>query len=246
VEGGIIGKDKGHCTAGGSITCRYISNATLIAGGNISCHGEVAHARIVCGGRLTVERGPLVSGHVTANGGVSCRSLGSPANAKILLEAGFDEKFRGVKATLDEITARRKNAAHIREVVARIMQHSRKLMPGQQQEVTKAVAKADEAEKSANEMLQSLRELYEASRRNSVGEIVEQEILHAGVTVRFCGVEGTIESDFKGPLSLVPRQHEGEWKLFLIDGRSKSTHELPSHPWHDSVIDAIRKAVEAA
>jgi len=212
VGGGIVGKDKGCCTAGGDITCKYVTNATLIAAGNVSSQGEIAHARIICGGRLTVERGPLASGHVTANGGVCCRSLGSPTGAKVLVEVGFDENFRSTaKARLHEFLAQRKIAA------------------------------ANPAEKSTGDTLQRLREKHLAIRQKSNCEILVQEILHAGVTMRFLGVEATTESAWKGPLRLVPRQHDDEWELALIDTASNSTHIVPSRPWHDAAYEALQK-----
>jgi len=214
VGGGIVGKDKGHCTAGGDITCKYITNATLIAGGNISSHGEIAHARIICGGRLTVERGPLASGHMTANGGVSCRSLGSPTGGRVLVEVGFDDNFRS--------TAK----AHIQEILAQ-----------------KKTAAANGAKKSPDDLLGRLREEYLASRQKSNSEILVQEILHAGVTMRFMGVEATTESAWKGPLRLAARQHQDEWELVLTDTRSNSTQILPSRPWHDAAFDAFLKLI---
>jgi uncharacterized protein (DUF342 family) len=222
VGGGIIGKDKGRCTAGGDITCKYITNATLTADGNILSHGDIAHARLVCGGRLTVERGPLTSGHVTANGGVSCRSLGSYTGTPVLVEVGFDDKFRSTaKAALHDILAWKKTAQHQRAA-------------GQMHD-------AAESERTADELLGHLRDAFTASHKTSVPEILVQDILHAGVMVRFPGISATIECDWKGPLRMIPRQHDNEWQLNLIDLRTKSTHTLPSHPWHDAAFDVLQK-----
>jgi uncharacterized protein (DUF342 family) len=216
VGGGIVGKDKGRCTAGGDITCKYLTNATLTAAGNVSSQGEIAHARIICGGRLTVERGPLASGHVTANGGVCCRSLGSPTGAKVLVEVGFDDNFRSTaKARLHEILVQKKLAA------------------------------ANQGEKSTDDTLHRLREEYRAIHQKSNCEILVQEILHAGVTMRFLGVEAITESAWKGPLRLVPRQRDDEWELVLIDTASNSTHVLPSRPWHDAPYEALQKLIAA-
>jgi uncharacterized protein (DUF342 family) len=214
VGGGIVGKDKGRCTAGGDITCKYVSNATLVAHGNVASHGEIAHARIICGGRLTVERGPLASGHVTANGGVACRSLGSHLGAKVLVEAGFDDNLRSnARANLMEILAQKKLAA------------------------------ANKPDNTADDKINQLRQQHRASREKCVAEVQVQEILQAGVTVRFPGVEATTDSAWKGPLRLVPRQHDGEWEIVLIDTASNSTQVLPSRAWHDTAFEALQKVL---
>ena len=235
VGGGIIGKDKGHCTAGGDITCKYVSNATLIADGNVSSHGEIAHARIICGGRVTVERGPLASGHVTATGGVCCRSLGSSIGAKILVEAGIDDNFRSkAKARFCEILARKKTAAKIRSILAT-----------QNQPATKYLAALDDSEKTVDEMLHRLREEYLASHQKSNPEIMVQEILHVGVTMRFPHIEATIDTAWKGPLRVAPRQYKDKWEIILIDTTSNNTHILPSRPWQDAAFDAFVKMMES-
>ncbi len=224
VAGGIVGKDKGHCIAGDDITCKFMTNAFLTAGRNISSHGEIAHSRLICGGRLTVERGPLTSGHVTANGGVACQSLGSQTGTPLIVEAGIDIAFISTATTaLDEIKARKKTA--------------------QTQYTAGQWRQASETEKSIDDLRNTLREAQTTSQKASLLEILVHDVLHAGVEIRFPGIATTIECDWKGPLRLAPRQIEDKLEIELTDLTSKSTQILPSQPWHDPAADLLQKAM---
>lgn len=215
IHGGIIGKEKGRCVASGDITCRYISNATLEAGGDVRACREIANSRIVCGGRLTVERGPLTSGHVTANGGVSCRSLGSSTGEKVIVEAGFDEIVRAAaQARLAEIRAERRASSS-----------------GQAMEPM-----------LNSEGCAQLQEAYLASRRRSTAEVAIRDLLHAGSIIRFAYVECTIQTSWRGPMRIIPQQIGDEWEVVIIDGADNSAHPIPSRPRSDAALKALEMA----
>ena len=234
VRGGIVGKEKARLTAGGDITAKYISGGTLEATGNVLSHREIVNSRILCGGRLTVERGPLTSGHVTANGGVTCRSLGSRTTDKILVEAGFDETMRLLaKTKLAEAHALKRKATKLRGSVP---------PPGPNQPVQDVLREAEEAEHAADEILNIVHKAYLAAKERSVAEVVVQDLLHAGVTIRFANVEVTTEMSWKGPMRIVPEKNGEEWEVVMIDARNDSAHSLPSRPWHDSLLGSLELA----
>jgi uncharacterized protein (DUF342 family) len=234
VRGGIVGKEKAHLTAGGDITAKYISGGTLEAVGDVKSHREIVNSRIICGGRLTVERGPLTSGHVTANGGVTCRTLGSRTTDKILVETGFDEAMRRLaKSKLAEAHGLKRKAAKLRGCVP---------AAGPSQGAQDILHEAEDAEKTADEILATVRQVYAAAKERSVAEVVVQDLLHAGVTIRFANVETTTEMSWKGPMRIVPQQSGEDWEIVMIDARNNSAHALPSRPWHDSVLGALELA----
>jgi hypothetical protein len=107
----------------------------------------------------------------------------------------------------------------------------------------KKLAAANKPDNTADDKINQLRQQHRASREKCVAEVQVQEILQAGVTVRFPGVEATTDSAWKGPLRLVPRQHDGEWEIVLIDTASNSTQVLPSRAWHDTAFEALQKVL---
>ncbi len=211
VRGGILGKDKGRCTAGGDITCKYATNVALIAGGNISSHSEIAHAQITCGGKLTVERGPLASGRVSANGGVSCKTLGS-VTERVLLDVGVDQTIRCMATArlYESLTGRIKTAG------------------------------ASDVHQRAADLL---RGAWEASRQRSNAEVLVQNLLLPGVTIRFPHVQASITSAWKGPLCIVPVRHQDQWEIVLVDVRTRNRHPLLSRPWRDASLEAMERSL---
>jgi uncharacterized protein (DUF342 family) len=245
VKGGIVGKDKGLCIAGENISCKFITNAALQAGGNVSSGSSVVHARIMCAGRLSVERGPLASGHVTANGGVSCGSLGSPSSDKVLVEVGFDEAVRTMaRKSLNVIAMRRNRAANIRKALEQILRQMRHVSGSQKEAATLMLREAVAAEKEADDLLHDLKEAYGASKARQNAEVIVKGVLHTGVTIRFAHVETTIVSEWKGPLRIAANKLEKAWEIVLIDPDSKSAQPLPSRPWEDRVLIALERAME--
>jgi uncharacterized protein (DUF342 family) len=244
VNGGIVGKDKGLCTAGENISCKFITNATLRAGGNVNIGSSVVHARIICTGRLSVERGPLTSGHVTANGGVCCRTLGSPTTDKVLVEVGFDEAVRATaRKTLNQIAVRRNRAANIRASLTQILKQMKNVSGSQKEQATLMLREAVAAEREADELFHKLKEAYEASKARQNAEIIVKGELHAGVTIRFPKVEATIDCEWKGPLRIAANKREERWEIVLIDMASKSEQTLPSRPSEDRVLTALERAM---
>jgi uncharacterized protein (DUF342 family) len=236
VRGGIVAKGKGHCVAAGDITAKHVSSATLTAGGNVSSYREIVNSRIICGGRLTVERGPLTSGHVTAVGGVQCRSLGSSTCDDLLVEVGFDETLRlNAAAKFAEINRRRQQATKLRAAVAQLPLHQQ----------TGVLIEADEIDHDADEILTSLRDACLASRQACVAEVSIRDLLYAGVTIRFPNVEATIDTTWKGPMRIVPNKEGDDWQICMIDARDNSMHPLTSRPWADPALKAIERTFPA-
>jgi hypothetical protein len=245
VNGGIVGKEKGHCSATGDISCKYSTNATLNAGGNVVVNGTVSNSKIACTGRLAVDRGPLMSAHVTANGGVSCQSLGTPTSEKIFVEAGIDDALRQLaKSKLHIVLARRKKAADMRTNVEQMLKQMRNPTLTQKQQSADMLNEALAAEKEADEMLRALRQAYDASRAKRCPEVVVQNVVHAGASIRFPGVETTIETDWQGPLRLIPSKTGEDWEILLIDLTTNSKQVLPAHAYTDPIMIALEKAME--
>ncbi len=137
VEGGIAGQDKSTCSAGGSVRARYLNNARIEAGGGVTADTEIVRCSIICRGALRVDDGVLVGGHVVANGGITCRSLGSASGAAIMAEVGIDECLRRAAGVgIPQIQADSKEAARIRQIVEPLMHNQKSLNAAQKEKAT--------------------------------------------------------------------------------------------------------------
>jgi uncharacterized protein (DUF342 family) len=245
VRGGILGKDKGRCAAGGDVSFKYASNSTISAGGNVRSRGEVKHCRIICRGELVIERDPLTGGWITANGGVVCQTLGSSLETKTLVEVGSDEFLRlSGPAKVAEIAARKARAARLAFNASQLLRFQEQLTPAQRQQAVELQQEAEQTDATAQELLEPLQAELTASRERCKAEVVVTEMLHAGVTIRFPSVEATIENEWHGPLRIVATNANDKPQVMLITTERNTCHPLPSRPRSDVAYDAFLRAMK--
>ncbi|GHV12575.1 hypothetical protein AGMMS49938_05390 [Fibrobacterales bacterium] len=79
--GGIQGKKKAEIIAGSFVAATFVSEATIIAEGDVVITKEVLHSNISCLGELRMG-GTLIGGVTTAFKGVECGNLGSESGVK--------------------------------------------------------------------------------------------------------------------------------------------------------------------
>ncbi|HSV14175.1 MAG TPA: FapA family protein [Tepidisphaeraceae bacterium] len=247
VAGGILGKGKGRCQAGGDVACKYASNATLIAGGDIKVRGEISHTRIIARGRLAAETAALTSGHITANGGITCRSLGSVIEAQTVVEVGIDAMLRTAgPQRLAEINTIKARATQRLDTAAQLLRFQKSLTAQQKEEAADLLRQASALETEAADLLQPLLAAAQDSRQKLLAEVFVEDMLHAGVTVRFANCETTIRMDWQGPLRLSVQLDDGEAQVVLTDISSNHVQVLPGKPWHDAAYDTFLRAIASA
>jgi len=229
VLGGIAGKEKGIFSAGQNLKSKYITNAKVMAGGNITARVEIVNCELTCGGTVLVESGPLVGGTVISKGGVNAKQLGSEAGVKTLLDVGFDAQLKQFCLEMaPEITLRRRKADKIRQTVEPLMRNIKYLNPEQKEKATELLYQAEELEDSVKEMIQKLRIKYEETLKTAVQEVQVAGTIYQGVTIRFPRVQTTITEPLTGPLKIIPREIHGLWRVLAIAGSTSSEHELKS------------------
>jgi uncharacterized protein (DUF342 family) len=247
VASGILGKGKGRCQAGGDIACKYTSNATLIAGGDVRVRGEIAHTRIISRGRLAAETAALTSGHVSANGGIVCRSLGSVIEAQTVAEVGIDAMLRSAgPQRLAEINALKAKAAQRRDSASQLLRFKKSLTAKQKQEAADLLHQASTLEAEAAALLRPLVAEVHDSRQKVLAEVFVEDVLHAGVIVRFANCEAVIRMDWQGPLRLSVQTGEGNPQVILTDISSNDVQVLPSKPAHDAAYEAFLRTIPSA
>ena len=239
-SGGIAARDKGRCQAGHDLIARYITNATVEAGNDVVVQTEVANSRVICGGKLTIEQGTLLAGHITANGGVGCQTLGSPGQVPTIVEVGIDEGLRRLcSARLPEIEAQFRKVQQVKQAVEPFMRNQKTLTAEQRETATELLYNASELQSQADHSVQELRDSWHAIHARAKAQVAVQNLLHAGVILRFPGLETIIRSTLTGPLRIVRRQVDGQWQVAVIaDG---GYLPLESKPFIDHIMDGAAR-----
>lgn len=103
VGGGIFGKTEGtQVRAGGSLTARFVQNARVTAGTDMTIRDSVVNSQLFCGGSLEVsgQRGVILTSRVVAGGSILVDTAGSTAEAPLALIAGHNPTFWQFNARL--------------------------------------------------------------------------------------------------------------------------------------------------
>ncbi len=225
--GGIAGKEKGQFSAGKNIKAKYITNASVRAGGDIHVHMEVVQSDVVCGGRITVETGPVVGGRVVAVGGLKLRHLGSDVGTKTIVEAGIDERIRQKLEEVEPaIKIKRRKAEKVRQVVEPLLQNQKHLNQEQKEKATELLFTASELEEEAVALIAELRKTYENGREIAVPEVEVTGKVFSGTMIRFPRVDAMVTMDLNGPLKIIPENQNGVMRAVAKDINTGASHVL--------------------
>jgi uncharacterized protein len=245
VTGGIKAGDKGRFCAGGNVAARYLSGATLDAGGNVVVTTEVIDSRLVCGGRLIIRDGALVAGHAVATGGIRCLALGAQGGSvRTIVEVGIDAPFRMMVAdAIKDIERWTAAAQKIRHNVAPLLQHRRTLTPEQKEQATELVFKADEMESGIQELLGKLRVRYTAARERSRPRLRVMQVVYPPVTIRMPGLEADINEEIAGPVWIVS-VGAGKSRYIAIRKHGRIVKSLSTRDTANKAILALQRLLK--
>jgi len=119
VGGGITGNDHTRIVVAGDIRARFILDAHIQAGGDVTVENEVIHSSISTRGALYVPTGRLVGGEINALGGVDAAQIGSPASVPTNVIAGEDHSLEGQIAILkNRLRLAMENVAKVNSTLA--------------------------------------------------------------------------------------------------------------------------------
>ncbi|MCK5270010.1 MAG: DUF342 domain-containing protein, partial [Sedimentisphaerales bacterium] len=203
---------------------------------------EIVNCDLACKGSLTIEKGPLVGGHILAFKGVKVKDLGSEADVKTLVEVGIDEDLRlKCDKLMPEIQLLRRKAEKVRQVVEPLIQNQKYLNSEQKEKATELLYMASELDDQAESLTEELRGVYQKTIDEAVSEIEVTDTLYTGVTIRFPHIEAFITSPLAGPLKIVPRNVDHVLQILAIDKTSGSTHALNTSVTNDPMWDTLEK-----
>ncbi len=100
VHGGITGDEHTRIVAAGGVQARFVLDAHILSGGDITVESEVVHSNLSARGAVYVPNGRLVGGEINALGGVDVGQIGSPASVPTIVVAGEDHSIEGQIAIL--------------------------------------------------------------------------------------------------------------------------------------------------
>ena len=110
VNGGVSGNDKAHIICKGNAEIKYIRNATVQVGGNLSLSQAIMHSKVSCEGKIVIsgQKGTIVGGQTIAGLEIEAALIGSNFGTQTELivgeMVGLREELQRMETEIKELT----------------------------------------------------------------------------------------------------------------------------------------------
>jgi uncharacterized protein (DUF342 family) len=242
VHGGIIGRQKGVCTAGGNVQARFIHGATITARGQVVAQTEITQAHITADA-VIVENGSIHASAIYARE-VRCKDLGSPSAVTTLVHAGKDEGLEHFAR--DTMPALREEFARLQTMhdqVSALLKNQRAISAAQKERATEMLFEISEKRNAVAGQVREWRQRL-LDTQTCVNAVVKvQHTIYPGVRLHIGDLEADIETAMSGPLSIQVRPVRGVRKMICI-GPGGSLVLLPCHTASSPAVETARKFLD--
>nr|MEE4268589.1 FapA family protein [Candidatus Krumholzibacteria bacterium] len=116
VAGGLLGDGQSRITVEGDFNARYVNEAHVLVGGNVTVTNEISHSVIKARGLVSVPKGRVAGGLVQGFQGVRVAQAGASGTSDTKLVAGVDFQ---VQAQIDELDGKIKQLEQAQEKIAK-------------------------------------------------------------------------------------------------------------------------------
>lgn len=201
VRGGITGNDHTRIIAAGGVQARFILDAHIQAGGDITVENEVIHATISTRGALYVPNGRLVGGEINALGGVDAGQIGSPASVPTTVIAGEDHSLEGQIAILkNKLRLATENVEKINNTLAPLRGKIANLPEKSKEALRTLLGNLPAMEAAVEELKEEIAEATAQSHAQSRDVILVRTRLYPEARLRIHGEMLHVREEVHGPV----------------------------------------------
>lgn len=242
VHGGIIGREKGKCSAGGDVVARFIHGAAVSATGQVVAHTEITQAHISAD-KVVVENGPIHAGTVFARE-VHCKDLGSPSAVTTGIQAGKDEGLE--RFARDTMPALREEFARLQSLhdqVSGLLRNQRAISAAQKERATEMLFEISEKRTALREQVRLWKQRLLNSHACADASINVQHRIYPGVRLHMGDLQTDIDHEISGPVVIRVRPVKGTLQIIAI-GPGNALRLMPSHIHISPAHEAARKFLD--
>jgi len=209
VHGGLVGRGDAPCVVGRHMHAKYVLDAEVEVGESMVIESEITHSIVRCRGAVEVPRGRIVSGDVTALGGVTVGVAGGEGLSRTVITAGLDHRWEAeVAAREEEARGHERNRARIQSTVRPLLEREKSLTPQQREAATELLARAAEMETTIAELKRQAENHAADSRARAVSRVLVMQRGHADTV--FVLPEGRL---------ILDEAREGPFRARFVRGR---------------------------
>ena len=188
IKGGIQGMNKGFIKSGSSLTAKFIENATVECGGDVTAEA-ILHSKVSAKNKIEAlgKKGLIVGGEIKAGDSIIFKTAGSTMGTFTLLEVGTDpqiiEKYRSIENELKNNSQEISQLAQVANTYRTKISKGVQLTSKQLIAVRQITTRLKELEKDTQEKLILREELGEQVLVANTGSIVVNDKVYPGVKI---------------------------------------------------------------
>jgi len=201
VKRGIAGKEKGTVKVRENLSAKYLSNVAIWIEGNVQVDSEIVNANLNCRGRITLTKGAIHGGQVTAAGPIETHNLGSPAGVRTIIRSGIDPFIECAMNKLQDDKQRHSRC------INELMPQAKALLQmagGQPNEkLTRMAEEIRACQQQLKEIEEELQQLELEMAETCHGIIRVQKTIYPGTIIYIGTLMEAIEKEMTGPITVI-------------------------------------------
>lgn len=209
IAGGVSGNDKGKIICQSDANIKYIRNAIVEVGGNLSTSQAIMHSKVTVGGKVTVagKKGVVVGGQVIAGLEVNAASMGSnfatPTEIIVGEAIGLRDEIQKIenelKASVENLDKTKKGIQFLKDLQTKM---GGNLPPDKKElltKLTRAQFKLMADTKAQTEKKQELEKIDQqgAEERRRMAKVTCMGIIHTGVKITINKASRQVSEELK-------------------------------------------------
>ncbi len=219
---GIQGASKGTIKAGGSVTARFIENATVLAAGVIRSEA-IIHSRVESQDRVLVSgrKGMIVGGAVRGLKAISAVVAGSPSYSATVLEVGVSPELRSrVEQLGREKTKLTQEIYRLNQLNEAMLALARRgtLAPDKKETADRVAASLSAAQEKLLEIEMEQERYEEQLTQKQDGRIHIRGVIYPNTRIALGGMQLSLEKEYSfttfkvrdGEIVTVPFEYSGQ------------------------------------
>ncbi len=221
INGGIAGRGKGSIKCGGKLVAKYLNQISAQVNGDMTISTEIHNCTVNCLGSITVHRGSIIGGEITALGSVTAPTIGSLMGVRTVISAGVNftimSKLREIRAAISSSDNMVKKMA---EKLAPFLQNRERLasLPPEKLELVRnLLLQLQNEQQTLKGLCEQEQELVTTEQSQTKKIVMVGRRLHAGVEIVLGDCRTSITDDLDGPLKLTPNEADGTVRIRGVD-----------------------------
>jgi len=221
VKRGIAGKEKASIEVKKDLSAKYLSNATIWVHGDVAVDSEIVNMDLNCRGKVTLTKGAIHGGQVTAAGNIEAPIIGSTAGVKTVIRAGLDPVLE--KRMKDAIAEK----AKLTKMINMLMPRAKTMLQICKGKPNDELRELADNIKQSKERIQALDQEYvklqNENVENCTGKIIIHKVIYPGVTLYVGDIMHVVDHEMTGPMEVVPSKNDDGIEMLSFQGLAKNT-----------------------